>query len=326
MSIQVSVVAPAKDEAGNLVEFVERCLKAFATEGLRGEILIVDDGSIDETAHILKNLVNRYPEIVRGFRHRRNLGLTAALKTAFDESRGDIILWISPDLESHPDEDIPILIQGFNEGAEVVAGARLNRRDGKNLASEIYNNVCRWLFGLALRDMNWIKGFRRECLPFLHMRGDWHRFILVMLHIAGFSIVEKNTSWHARCYGRSKFGAMRFPRAFIDAFSVWFLLLFSRKPMRFFGSLGAGFFLLGVTTHFLLALLYFVADEQIRPLFWTALASEMVGVMLVMFGFVAELVEKLRDELDELRAGRAKSAQLAVPILPVGINELKEVP
>lgn len=319
----VSVVAPAKDEAGNLDEFVNRCLIAFAQLGIDGEIVIVDDGSVDGTGAVLQSLVDAHPTVVRGLSHRRNLGLTAALKTAFAHATGDIILWLSPDLESLPDEDIPILMSGFAEGAKVVAGARLGRGDGKGAASSVYNWVCWRLFGLKLRDMNWIKGFHRECLPFLHLRGDWHRFILVMLHLAGFSLVERDTHWHSRKYGQSKFGLMRFPRAFIDALSIWFLLRFSGKPMRLFGSVGLGLGLTGVLTHLALTVMFLAGAGQLRPLFWLALGAELAAVMLIMFGFVAEQIERLRDEVEDLRAGNSQPPHWATTLKPLNGGEVR---
>ena len=318
---EISVIGPAKDEEGNLEEFVRRCLEAFAKLQVKGEVIIIDDGSVDGTARILQKLVDTHPDIVRGFRHRRNMGLTAALKTGFGKANGEVILWISPDLESHPDTDIPILYQGFLEGHDVVVGARIGRADGKSLASKIYNLICRWLFGLSLRDMNWIKGFRRECLSFLHMRGDWHRFIVIMLYLAGFSIVEKDTNWHNRVYGQSKFGLMRFPRAFIDAISIWFILNFSRKPMRFFGSAGGILAAGGILIHLGLVGLYILYEEQLRPLFLTAMLMEIMGIMLVMFGFIAELIERMRDEIDELRMNSLNLTEYSTPIVPSNKNE-----
>ena len=312
----MTVVGPAMNEAGNLEEYVDRCRRAFVAEGINGEIIIIDDGSTDGTGEVLRSLVGRHPGLVRGFRHRRNLGLTQALKTGFANARGEIILWISTDLESHPDADIPIFLTGFREGADVVAGYRQGRGDGKALASKFYNGVSNWLFGMSMRDMNWMKGFRRSCLDSLELRGDWHRFILMMLHKAGYRIVEKEMRWHPRRYGRSKFGLLRFPRALVDAVSIWFLLTFSGKPMRLFGSIGIFAVALGVLTHLGLALYYLLESTQIRPLFWTALVLELMGLQLVLFGFVAELIERVRDDVDSLRRHLGQAQQWWVEVQP----------
>lgn len=314
----ISLIGPAMNEAGNLEEYVKRALAAFDDANVAGEIIIIDDGSTDGTDEVLQNLIDRHPETVRGFRHRRNLGLTQALKTGFSNARGTYLLWISTDLESYPDKDIPIFLEGFREGMDVVCGFRHGRGDGKILASKVYNWVSKHLFGLALRDMNWMKGFRRECLDSLELRGDWHRFILVMLHKAGFSIVEKEMQWHPRRYGVSKFGRMRFVRATIDALSIWFILSFSGKPMRLFGSIGLACGGLGVLIQVFLVALYLVDATQIRPLFWSALVLELLAAQFVMFGFLAELVERLHDGLTQLRIDTGVRRRVAVEMRPRG--------
>lgn len=312
--LYVSVIGPAMNEAGNIEEYVERCLKGFDASNVSGEIIIVNDGSTDITEEVLQQLVDRYPGKVRGFSHRRNLGLTQALKTGFYNAKGQYLIWISSDLESHPDEDIPIYVDSFKQGADVVAGARIGRGDGKGFASKIYNSFCKSLFGLQLRDMNWTKGFRRECLDFIELRGDWHRFILVMLHLAGFKIVQRDVRWYSRKYGRSKFGLLRFPRSMIDALSVWFMLIFSRRPMRLFGTIGVFSGLLGLCIHVSLVLLYIIKGEQIRPIFWGGLALEMFAVQMVMIGFISELIERVRDDVEFLRSDSGRGHNWAVEL------------
>lgn len=293
----LSIVGPAMNEAGNLKEYVERCIQAFNKIGVDGEIIIVDDGSTDNTSDVLVDLVQSYGGIVKGLKHRKNLGLTPALQTAFHHCTGEKIIWIPTDLESHPDEDIPILFNELKKGANVVAGYRKDRGDGKSFASGIYNFFTRWLFGLRLRDMNWIKGFDRSCLSSLYLRSDWHRFMLVMLHSEGYKIHEVETQWYKREYGQSKFGLMRFPRSVLDLISIWFLIIFSKKPMRLFGALGAFSMVLGIGFHLYLTGLYYFYQTQIRPLFWFALTLEMFGIQFILFGFISELLERSRENV-----------------------------
>ena len=318
--MKISIVGPAMNEAGNLEEYVDRCLKGMRESGVSGEIIIIDDGSTDSTAAVLQDLVDRHPDVVKGYVHRRNFGLTAALKTGFRYASGEYVIWISTDLEAHPDEDIPIFIEAFAEGADVVAGARLGRGDGKDLASKIYNAFCRRLFGLQLRDMNWMKGFRRECLDFLELRGDWHRFILVMLHTEGFRIVERDMQWYTRRYGESKFGWTRFPRSLIDAVSIWFMLFFSRRPMRLFGAIGGCLLGAGFLIHLALSVFYFLSGTQIRPLFWGAIALEFFAIQMVMTGFIGELLERVRDDLESGEMRLNRESHRSIRMLPGRTN------
>ena len=154
----------------------------------------MDDGSTDGTGAIADALAASYP-FLRVIHHRRNQGLTAALRTGFAAVRGDLILFLPADLESDPEIDIPMLLGKLDEGYDVVAGWRQGRKEGKVFASGIYNTVSRWLFGLNIHDMNWIKGFRREVIETLPpLRSDWHRFLL---HIAATRAIAS-----ARCRRR----------------------------------------------------------------------------------------------------------------------------
>ncbi len=299
--MHLSIVAPAFNERGNLAEFIKKCLVGFSRTDVRGEIIIVDDGSSDGSADELRRLHEEYPDDLRVITHRKNMGLTQALRTGFRAALGTHIIWISPDLEAFPDDDIPIFVQGFEEGADVVAGVRLGRGDGKNLASSIYNFTCRKLFDLDLKDMNWMKGFKRECLEALELRGDWHRFILVMLHERGYKIVEKEMQWHHRTYGVSKFGLTRFPLSLLDALSIWFLFFFGKKPMRLFGGIALSSFAIALSIMIGLSVYYISTGAQVRPLFWSALVLALFSSQMLIFGFIGELSERIRDQVQNLQ-------------------------
>ena len=302
-NFKISIIGPSYNEEGNLKEFVERCFLGFKKADVNGEIIIVDDGSTDESRELLEKLSDTYGEDLKVYLHRSNFGLTEALSTGFSNATGDYLIWISVDLESYPDDDIPKFVEGFREGYDVVAGSRIGRNDGKNLASKIYNLFCKKLFKIDLRDMNWTKGFHKGCLEFLHLRGDWHRFIMVMLHVEGFSIVEKDMDWHERKYGKSNFGISRFPKSIVDAISIWFLLKFSKRPMRLFGFLGLFTLILGFSIHVFLVVYYLLGYGQIRPLFWTAIALELSFIQLIFIGFIAELVEINKAKSGKINRG-----------------------
>ncbi len=299
----VSVLIPAHNEAGNVTELVARVGRALEAAGLddgQGEMVFVDDGSTDGTGDAAEQLAASYP-FLHVIRHRRNRGLTAALRTGFHAVRGDFILFLPADLESDPETDIPLLLGKLNEGYDVVSGWRQGRKEGKVFASAIYNLASRWLFGLRLHDMNWIKGFRREVIESLPpLRSDWHRFLLHIAAHQGYRVGEVATPWHRRKSGRSKFGFSRIPKSLLDVLVVWFLLTFSRAPMRFFGGLGLAALLLSSTTFLWLLWLWLANGAQRRPFFWAAIGLAIAGLILFLIGFIAELVVSQAEQLAEV--------------------------
>jgi glycosyltransferase involved in cell wall biosynthesis len=277
--------------------------RAFTAAGLSdgaGELVLVDDGSTDGTGDLAESLRGGYP-FLRVLRHRRNLGLTAALRTGFAAVRGDLILFLPADLESDPETDIPLLLGKLAEDYDVVAGWRQGRKEGKIYASGIYNAVSRWLFGLTAHDMNWIKGFRREVIESLPpLRSDWHRFLLHIAASQGFRIGEVPTPWQRRRAGRSKFGLARIPISLLDVLVVKFLLTFSRAPMRFFGGLGLIALTVSGVIFAGLLWLWLAAQTQVRPLFWAGGGLAIAGLLLLLIGFLAELVVSQGERLAEL--------------------------
>lgn len=315
----LSVLIPARDEVDNIPTLLDKVARAFdelALQGTAGELILVDDGSTDGTGDLAASLAGQYP-FLHLVRHRRNQGLTAALRTGFRHVQGDVIIFLPADLESDPEEDIPKLLHKLDEGYDVVAGWRQNRKEGKILASGIYNRISRLLFDVPVHDMNWIKAFRREVIESLPpLRSDWHRFILHIASYQGFRIGETPTNWYRRRAGRSKFGIGRIPISFLDVLVVRFLLTFSQAPMRFFGGIGLIAVGLSATTYFYLLLLWLSRGAQRRPIFIAAGILLLAGLVMLLIGFVTELIvsqaEQLRELEHEVRLTRQSLADLTV--------------
>lgn len=297
----VSVFIPARNEADNLAPLMEKIARAFRDNALDGEVIFVDDGSTDGTWNQALAAAERYP-FLRLYRHRRTFGLTEAMRTGFRHVRGDVVIFLPADLESDPEQDIPVLLTKLSQGYDVVAGWRQGRNDGKMLASQIYNAVSRALFDLEAHDMNWIKAFRREVLDDLHLRSDWHRFILHIASAKGYRIGEVPVNFYPRQKGKSNFGITRIPISFLDVLVVKFLMTFSRKPMLFFGGLGALSILSALLIWAYLTILYIntPGNMQQRPLFTFAGVLFVAGILLFIGGFLAELVVSQTDRLEDM--------------------------
>ncbi len=294
---------PAHNEAGNIPALLDKVAAAFAGPTMAGracELVLVDDGSTDGTGDLAASLAGQYP-FLRLVRHRRNRGLTAALRTGFRTVRGEVIVFLPADLESDPEEDIPKLLAKLEEGYDVVAGWRQGRDDGKVFASGIYNRVSERLFDVHVHDMNWIKAFRREVIESLPpLRSDWHRFLLQIAAHQGFRIGETPTTWYRRRAGRSKYGLGRIPVSFLDVLVVWFLLTFSQAPMRFFGGMGLALLAVAGVTYAGLAAYYILAQTQIRPVFIAASVLGLAGLLLFLVGFIAELIVSQTEQIREM--------------------------
>ena len=292
----ISVLIPAHNEAGNLTPLLQKLASAFEANHLDGEVVLINDGSTDATGVEADMLAKEY-SFLHVIHQRRNRGLTEALKAGFRVVHGDPILFLPADLESDPQEDIPKLLAKLAEGYDVVAGWRQGRRDRKLIASGVYNRISRLLYGVDAHDMNWIKAFTREVMEDLHLRSDWHRFILMIAAANGYRIGEVKVNFYPRVRGRSKFGFWRIPVSFLDALVVKFLLTFSRKPMLFFGGAGALFVLAGLAILAYLAWLFFGFNTQERPVFIFAIFMIVSGLLLFLVGFLAELIVSQTERL-----------------------------
>jgi glycosyltransferase involved in cell wall biosynthesis len=280
---------------------IERSFEAFAELGYAGEVLVVDDGSTDHTAQVLVALSEQWPSL-HVFTHRRSQGMTAALQLMFAGSQGDIIILIPADMESDPLVDVPALVRYMeSHDLDVVAGWRQGRQDNKVLASNIYNWVMQSLAKVPVHDGNWIKAMRREVVrSFPPLRSDWHRFLLMFAVHHGFRVGEVKTFYRPRPAGSSKFGWERIPISFLDVLVVKFLLTFSQAPMRFFGGLGLVGLAVSLLTFVYLTGLYFLAETQQRPVFIAAGVLAIISVLLLLVGFVAELIVSQEARIAQL--------------------------
>lgn len=298
---RITIVIPARNEEGTIDQVVKRSYAAFDELTCEGEVLVVNDGSTDQTATRLHLLQEQYPSL-RVFTHRYSQGMTSALQTMFSACRGEIVILIPADMESDPLIDVPVLVRHLEaEDLDVVAGWRQGRRDNKVLASGIYNFVMRRMANVPVHDGNWIKAMRREVIENLPpLRSDWHRFLLMIAAHQGFRLGEVPTHYQPRPAGSSKFGWERIPISFLDVLVLKFLLTFSQKPMRFFGGLGLVGMVLSLLTFVYLTILYILTDTQQRPIFIAAGVLAIISVLLFLVGFLAELIVSQGERISEL--------------------------
>lgn len=299
----VSLVIPLFNEEESLPELVSWIDRVCRDGGIDYELILVDDGSRDQSWQVISSLRETYPA-VRAIRFRRNYGKAAALHCGFDLCRGDVVITMDADLQDSPDE-IPELVRMVTEeGFDLVSGWKKKRYDplGKRLPSRFFNFVARLSSGIRIHDFNCgLKAYRSEVVKSIEVFGDMHRYIPVLARQAGFMrIGEKVVQHQERKYGTTKYGWSRLFSGALDLLTISFITRFSKKPMHFFGSLGILMMVIGflvtvwLTAAKIRAITHHLEIREItaQPLFYLALLVVLIGVQLFLTGFLAELVSR----------------------------------
>ena len=295
----VSILVPAKDEAENLPELVRQVREALLPQSFTGELVVIDDGSRDDTPAVLQRLAAQHP-FLRVVTHRSQRGIADALKSGADAAAGRVFVFWPADLQYLP-ADIPGIVAPVLAGeADIVTGTKQGHYD-KRFVSWVYNGLCRWLFGVRVTDLNSVKAYRREVMDAVPMRPDWHRFMVVIAAGEGYRLAERPVPLHPRQAGKSKFGIGRIPIGVLDLLSVWFQMRFGRKPMLFFGMTGAVLVLLGFLVGVYEFVERYVFQQGNRAFLYLVLLLVIAGLILFGFGFVGEMVAGQREEIRALQ-------------------------
>lgn len=296
------VVVPALDEAGNIPDLVRELRETFERHGLRGEVLIVDDGSTDDTAALVEAHAADWPAL-RLVRHRRNFGKTEAMLSAAAATEATWLVLFDADLQ-HGTEEIPRFLERLGEGWDIVTGRKVGRYE-KGVVSRIYNALSRALFDVPVSDLNSMKAFRRSILEEIPLRHDWHRFFVVLAHARGYRVSEIDIALLPRRHGASKYGGKgRILVGLLDLMSVATFLFFSRKPMTFFGLGGLAMAALGVAVGIatiVLRLMEIATPFGYRPFLYLVVLLETVGFLMLGFGILGELIAQQNAEIQRLR-------------------------
>ncbi len=302
--LDLSVVVPLYNEEESLAELTAWIKRVVDREGLSCEIIFVDDGSTDDSWHVVKTLREEYGTFVRAISFGRNYGKSAALYCGFAAAEGDVIFTMDADLQDSPDEIPQMRRMILEEGYDLVSGWKQQRNDpaAKRLPSKFFNFTARLVSGIKLHDFNCgLKAYRRKVVKSIEVFGEMHRYIPILAKRAGFKqIGEKVVVHSARKYGVSKFGVERMFKGYMDLITVTFISLFGRSPMYFFGGLGTLMFLIGggLTTYIIAYKLYLHAHGLTaravtdQPLFYISIMAIILGVQLFLTGFIGELVNR----------------------------------
>lgn len=302
--MDISVVVPLFNEEESLPELVEWIKKVMTQHQFSYEIIMIDDGSKDNSWHVIETLQKENPNI-KGIKFRRNYGKSAALYCGFNIVQGDVVITMDADLQDSPDEIPELYRMVKEEGYDLVSGWKKKRRDpvlSKNIPSKFYNWTVRRMTGIKLHDMNCgLKAYRKDVVKSIEVYGEMHRYIPVLAKWAGYNNIGEKVVVHSeRKYGITKFGMERFIRGPLDLLSVMFISRFVKRPMHFFGILGILMILIGLA-----AAIYLGVEKIIQlkhgivgnlitnsPYFYIALTAMIIGAQFFLAGFLGELVSR----------------------------------
>jgi len=308
--MDLSVVVPAYNEAESLPELAEWIAKVCTSSSINYELIVIDDGSTDDTWEVLK-LLTAMNGSVKAIRFRRNYGKAAALQTGFETSTGNVVITMDADLQDSPDE-IPGLVKMIREdGYHIVSGWKKKRYDPfiKRNTSRLYNFTARKFSGIKLHDFNCgLKAYDGEVVRSIEVYGEMHRYIPLLAREAGFrKIGEKIVLHRPRKYGITKYGLDRFVKGYLDMLTISFITRFGKSPMHLFGTLGSLMFLTGFVMAAYLGIRKLVFIHQgLRvplvtdsPYFYIALSVMIIGSFLFLTGFIAELVNRRSSDRNQ---------------------------
>lgn len=306
--MDISIVVPLYNEEESLPELCDWINRVMTSNKLSYEVILVDDGSRDDSWAVIEDLKQKYKE-VRGIQFRRNYGKSAALHTGFNTAVGEVVITMDADLQDSPEEIPEMRRMIVEDGYDVVSGWKKKRYDPflrKKVPTKLFNWAARGVSGIKLHDFNCgLKAYRLNVARSVEVYGDMHRYIPVLAKGNGFNqIGEKVVQHQERKYGVTKFGMSRFVNGFLDLLTVAFLTRFGKKPMHLFGLLGTLMFILGFGIALylgidkLIALLKHIPQPLIADsaIFYIALTSMIIGSLLFIGGFLGELISRNSSE------------------------------
>lgn len=299
--IDISVVIPLFNEEKSVKLLCEKLKHTLDNIDKSYEIILIDDGSKDETFSNLKE-IHKKDKRFKIIKFRRNFGQTAAISAGFDYAKGDIIITMDGDLQNDPD-DIPSLLKKMDEGYDIVSGWRKNRKDAfikRRMPSHIANFLISKLTGVKLHDYGCtLKAYKKEVVKNIHLYGEMHRFIPALASWTGATVAEIQVTHHPRKYGKAKYGLSRILRVILDLITVKFFLSYFTRPIQIFGVWGILSMIFGLFSGIALILMKVLAgvDMTGNPFLLLSALLLIVGVLFIVLGLLGEVNIRIYYEL-----------------------------
>tara|TARA_B100000575_G_scaffold78507_1_gene61395 strand:+ start:1116 stop:2069 length:954 start_codon:yes stop_codon:yes gene_type:complete len=305
--MDLSLVIPLYNESESLDELNKSIISVLHKTNIKYELIYVDDGSIDNSWKTLNKISQKNPKIY-ACRFQRNYGKSMALSAGFKKCNGKIVITMDADLQDDPNEILSLYKMVDKNNYDIVSGWKKKRYDSiifKNIPSKLFNWAARKASGIKLNDFNCgIKAYKRSVIKQIELTDGMHRYIPVLAKNCGFNkITEKVVQHHPRKYGKTKYGADRFMKGFLDLLTLSFIQRFGKRPMHFFGLFGTSILFVAFIFSIYLGIdkLFINQSGRLiteRPEFFIALATMIIGLQFFLAGFLGELILRTRKRKD----------------------------
>ena len=304
---EVSIVVAMMNEEESIKPLLNQIYTAM--DSLSYELILVDDGSTDDTVSQVKSFANSQTKVVE---FMKNYGQSTALQAGIDQTTGAYVVTMDADLQNDP-SDIPMLLDLLKTGKwDLVAGERVNRRDGmliRKVPSKIANYIIRNLTKVQIKDYGCtLKIFKSQIAKDLSLYGELHRFIPVLAALQGAKIHQVPVKHHAREFGKSKYNLNRTFKVISDLILMVFFRKYLQKPMHLFGTMGAVIFGIGglINLYFLVQKIQ-GADIWGKPMLLLGILLLLGGIQLITTGIVLELLMRTYYESQDKKTYTVRS-------------------
>ena len=299
--MDISIVIPLLNESESLEELSLKIDSVMKENSFSYEVIYVDDGSTDNSWEVIRNICDKNKSF-KAIKFLKNYGKSQALHAGFNTANGKVVFTMDADLQDDPEEIPEIYDLIIKKNLDLVSGWKKKRFDPlitKNLPSKIFNLCARITSGIKLNDFNCgLKGYRKEVVKNINVYGEMHRYIPILASNEGYNKIEEKIIKHRpRKYGKTKFGMNRFTHGFLDLITIWFLSRFGKRPMHFFGAIGAIMLIIGFLFAVYLGVdkIYFNPNSRLiteKPEFFISLTTMILGSQFFVAGFIGEMITR----------------------------------
>ena len=299
--MDISIVIPLLNESESLEELSLKIDSVMKRSSFEYEAIYIDDGSNDNSWDVIRNICDKNKSF-KAIKFLKNYGKSQALHAGFNTANGKVVFTMDADLQDDPEEIPEIYDLIIKKNLDLVSGWKKKRFDPvitKNLPSKIFNLCARITSGIKLNDFNCgLKGYRKEVVKNINVYGEMHRYIPILANNEGYNKIEEKIIKHRpRKYGKTKFGMNRFTHGFLDLITIWFLSRFGKRPMHFFGAIGAIMLIIGFLFAAYLGVdkIYFNPNSRLiteKPEFFISLTTMILGSQFFVAGFIGEMITR----------------------------------